>query len=456
MAVKKINLKDRFEMDLFYGKHTKSNHYTTLILGPNGCGKSRLLMNIAEGLRKNEKYVEHDFESIDQLTVLAISTSPHDKFIFNDRQNDSNYKYFGPRTSSNSIYPSNYFKDLYQQLYDLYISEKMDLLNAVLSELGISDNIYIKYKIKPYIDLRNEHGNVTKSDLIKYIDDKVNEINTSDVKRVKLKKTEINVDHIHKLLNSKQLKDQIKYTSATLSFSFMNKYEITPPLQRQLNQLGLFKDPSVLVAKDVDNNNILDLDELSSGEINFLVNFLFIANNITENSVILIDEPEISLHPTWQMKYFLYLKNLLESNVYKNYNIHTIVASHSHFLVSSLEKENSTVIKLVNKDGTINGDHIEYSTFAKSAENVLYHVFGVATTRNFYFEEKLREIAHFISNNNKYTTRNQIEKIQLKIQNLRKYIDNDEDPLKILLDKADSILTLNINELEARGMEKGE
>lgn len=49
------------------------------------------------------------------------------------------------------------------------------------------------------------------------------------------------------------------------------------------------------------------MKELSSGELSVLLSILKINSEIEENSVVLIDEPEVSLHPAWQKKSFLLL-----------------------------------------------------------------------------------------------------------------------------------------------------
>ena len=40
---------------------------------------------------------------------------------------------------------------------------------------------------------------------------------------------------------------------------------------------------------------------------------------------------------------------------------------------------------------------VDYDTYAWSAENILYEVFGLRTTRNYYFERDLRELLSLIS-----------------------------------------------------------
>lgn len=44
-------------------------------------------------------------------------------------------------------------------------------------------------------------------------------------------------------------------------------------------------------------------EDASSGEKHFIYELVSIANNIKNNALILVDEPEISMHPNWQMRY---------------------------------------------------------------------------------------------------------------------------------------------------------
>lgn len=83
----------------------------------------------------------------------------------------------------------------------------------------------------------------------------------------------------------------------------------------------------------VDNDNsdkILQLTQLSSGEKQEIVLFYDLIFDTKEKLLLLIDEPEISLHITWQKKF---LDDLLE--VSKQIELQVIVATHSPQVVSN-------------------------------------------------------------------------------------------------------------------------
>ena len=74
--------------------------------------------------------------------------------------------------------------------------------------------------------------------------------------------------------------------------------------------------------------NDVDDFELSSGEQHLLALSFLILYEIPENSLILIDEPEISMHLTW-----LYKLNGLLERVHKTRNMRFLCATHAHAIV---------------------------------------------------------------------------------------------------------------------------
>jgi hypothetical protein len=73
----------------------------------------------------------------------------------------------------------------------------------------------------------------------------------------------------------------------------------------------------------------------------------------------------------------------------------------------------------------------EMDTYGWSTEDVLYKVFGVRTTRNYYMEVDLRELLHSISEQKK--NKDELNKI---VSRLEKVKLNEEDPLNLILEKA--------------------
>jgi len=94
----------------------------------------------------------------------------------------------------------------------------------------------------------------------------------------------------------------------------------------------------------------IDLDSLSSGEQHELVLIYDLLFRVKPNSLVLIDEPELSLHVTWQKEF---LKELFA--IINAVNFDVILATHSPFIVGdrvdlmvplALEQEDMQVITL--------------------------------------------------------------------------------------------------------------
>jgi predicted ATPase len=105
-----------------------------------------------------------------------------------------------------------------------------------------------------------------------------------------------------------------------------------------LRQIGLLYAPDIFLKRD----DAYSLQESSSGEYHFFSSMVALMATVKVNSLIFLDEPEISLHPNWQMKYISFLRSLFSD---PNYNTsHILMATHSHFLISDLDGRDSKII----------------------------------------------------------------------------------------------------------------
>lgn len=132
------------------------------------------------------------------------------------------------------------------------------------------------------------------------------------------------------------------------------------------------------------NGKKIPLDALSTGEkqIVFRGAYLLRNLNLLENSTIMIDEPELSMHPLWQKKILKYYKDLFTTNSYQTAQL--FFASHSEAVISeALKDSNDTkVIVLKNINGQVSANCIDTPAvlpYTLAAE-VNYQAFGLAST----------------------------------------------------------------------------
>lgn len=92
------------------------------------------------------------------------------------------------------------------------------------------------------------------------------------------------------------------------------------------------------------NGDILDLNMLSSGEQNEIVLLYKLVFEVKENSILLIDEPENSLHVAWQKMFLKDITKIAETN-----NLQIIIATHSPTIVANGINNTSDLFYLLNR-----------------------------------------------------------------------------------------------------------
>lgn len=96
-----------------------------------------------------------------------------------------------------------------------------------------------------------------------------------------------------------------------------------------LRQFGLMKLNRCLVRPA--GSPTIDVTSTSSGQQQLLCTFLGLASALVDNAVVLIDEPELSLHPHWQLKFIAHIKNFLDVVS----GCHVIIATHSPLITQA-------------------------------------------------------------------------------------------------------------------------
>lgn len=137
----------------------------------------------------------------------------------------------------------------------------------------------------------------------------------------------------------------------------------------------------VLFKKD---NHDISIGALSSGEkqIVFRGAFLLQNQNSSKGCCILIDEPEISLHPIWQRKIYDYYKNLF-IDITGNQTSQIFMATHSQYVLkSALDNPSNTLILLLkNSNSGFSVSHISTPLILPTitAAEINYNAFNIVS-----------------------------------------------------------------------------
>ena len=136
------------------------------------------------------------------------------------------------------------------------------------------------------------------------------------------------------------------------------------------------------------------INELSSGEKQLFLRTLAIKMLEPENSIIMIDEPELSLHPKWQQKIVDVYRKIGRNN-------QIILATHSPHILGSVEKENIILLEK-NENGIVEvktGDEFGNS-YGQTTGRILKDIMGLETDRNPSVNNLLNLVKEMIKNDN--------------------------------------------------------
>lgn len=218
---------------------------------------------------------------------------------------------------------SNEFNNQITNIYTELVGNIKLKIQDKESFLSIENNI-----IK---EIKNEHFLNTE---IVYIDDPfiLDDLTDELFVRNAIKNTDYNTIYNHK--------NYLKYKLIQKKGSLVDEIILNSKLEKFYLKLNeLFEGDIILsnrgnyVYRRKNKGNELNLINLSAGLKSFAVlKMLFINNTLQENGTIILGEPEIHLHPEWQIK-FAELIVLLQ----KEFKMHILLTTHSPYFLKAVQ-----------------------------------------------------------------------------------------------------------------------
>ncbi|MFH4548945.1 ATP-binding protein [Vibrio alginolyticus] len=419
----------------YHNTESQSENTYTVIIGKNGTGKSRLLSSVAEAFNKSQRNFtnhaviknkkqhvmtfENNGRNVKYLTgkgsknqliiernswvknnspsrVIAASTSPFDKFpTLSDRKKSKSikrnfYKYVGLKQGVNSLSDEHLINSFVQSMLSTNSSLSV---SKTLNALGFQDYIKVSFNH----DLRKRYANRDKEKFKDYA------TWLADDDYIHYAARTINNESLnHQILNSLAFKAAVKakvafmnsnkstsnfedYVQHDLFFPFDNlpktftfgeqeKKEVRNAIKESVFN-GLSQVTSIMLKRK--DGMVFDIKDSSSGERSLLLLVCSIANEIRDNSLILIDEPELSLHPAWQEEFISIISEVFNS--YKG--CHFIMATHSPLVISQLKARHCFVVNM-DENKTYKSDEF----VNKSTDYQLAHLFKIPGESNEYLK----------------------------------------------------------------------
>jgi len=174
------------------------------------------------------------------------------------------------------------------------------------------------------------------------------------------------------------------------------------------------KNKTIYFKNPISNN--IKMEDLSGGEKTLLTKVLPLYLSDYKNGVILIDEPETSLHPNWQFQIINLYKKIAKKN-----NNQLIIATHSPQIVASVEQKYIKI--LVKEEESIKVIDSASNPYGKRIDEVLLDVFQANGLRTPNIESKLDELNILLSENKENSM--EFKKLFNELSNILNGSDND-------------------------------
>lgn len=381
------------------------------------------IKNVKIGKNKVLKNIDISFEKDNQIldTIVIAGSNGSGKTTLLESICD----YFKTR-----IFPLNE-KEMNVQI-DLFLENREEKIDEnIISELH-SINYYKNKNINKYEEIINTLKILPK---LIYVPAEI------DFNEVKTETTNYKSDYkFFNIVDSDVIEDIPFYISSRIYYIANTEEELTlkevkEKVNAEINGVfdildldvkltGLSKDEKNMPIFVNSSGDEFDINELSSGEKQLFLRTLSIKMLEPENSIILIDEPELSLHPKWQQRIIDVYKKIGKNN-------QIIVATHSPHVLGSVSNENIFLLSK-NKKGEIivlSGDEL-YTSYGQSADRILEDIMGLETARNPKIFNLLNECRKMVDDN-KYNTK----EFEEKYSKLKSILgENDEDLFLIEMD----------------------
>lgn len=197
------------------------------------------------------------------------------------------------------------------------------------------------------------------------------------------------IKFIDKLIFEKDVKSSLAFQKVQ---EILNNLFVGFNLQVELSSVD--KERNLYFRNE--SNEKISITQLSKGEQELIAKAFTLYLADEKDKIILIDEPESSLHPNWQNR----IMKIYEDFAMKNNN-QIIIATHSPHIIASAKKESLKL--LVNKNGKIEVVSNFNGSYGYEVQRVLLEIMNLESLRIPGISEKI-ELLYEMVHKNKFDT----------------------------------------------------
>ena len=330
IKIKKIKIENNpilWNVDLDFTKQDGSIYDTILFVGENGSGKSTLMDILYQftSFSFNQKKLSHGekrifFIEIVQSKYEIIPNWIYEIYINNDIG-------LAPRANSSKFTILSWQQDITTNIFSNLVEFK-DIIKSIFSDVSI-----------------NFDAKVTNSTDKKLDTDHFNSIKSGENIAQDITQTLVDI----KVADNADLYDWVDSNEG-----------IPPPAEEKDQRTRRFKSAFNEMFSDTwltykwvhslnpifeKNNQEIEINRLSSGEKQLVFRWGFLLKDKQSISwaLVLVDEPEISMHPRWQKKALDFYKNLFRDWSW-NQTSQLIITTHSPYVLQSYDSNTDCIV----------------------------------------------------------------------------------------------------------------
>lgn len=419
-------------------------NWFTVFIAENGGRKSFLLRCIAEAALGNRRYspsksVHITLAPPPQLPqrVIAISGTPLDRFprvgtrdlrsqTRSVAKKHTNFVYLGPRASNGMAGVAQSERSLIGSLISnrQLLNERKDLLAHVFAHINLEARVDVHLQISP----AKEGGEADLEDIEREAE------SSSSLEKLALREAirdfrsgaKGSDKYAEKLDRLRQRGQCALSISAEETIA---RGDLTAAMWELLLRLGRVTISGTTFYRQTRTTQELPGDQLSSGQWGWLGAFGALVAELRDGALILIDEPENSLHPRWQQSFMPELHHSLQSCK----DCQVIVATHSPLIASGVSPKwgNVRTLHRANRSNAVVHSRELMNAFGWSASDVYDELFDLGSTRAPEFIKLTNQILGHISARENISCANAkdwIKSLGIYMQSLPVY-----DPMRAIL-----------------------
>jgi AAA domain, putative AbiEii toxin, Type IV TA system len=407
---------DRINVEFLGVGHWGGNR-VDLITGPNGSGKTEALTVLVDLFRGARPHGENDVVTwrsgqrtqeastlrpnhVGPTRVIAQTFSPFNRFaepaaldismtsIYSEGvSNDARYVCVGLHRSTRLVGAGISKRTLEQAIYRLSEApETIEDLFAVMKSLNLEEGMELIYEARPTLR-RLLKANSLELGIKTLLSELANKSPLRVAPRTGLSAEVRRVDpqHLAALLGEalhvlgSKLRDRPVFSQRISS-----KFRVASEDFLILQSLALLRRFDLLALKSCELTTRagirFDVANASSGQQQMLCSVIGLATALRRESLVLIDEPELSLHPRWQQAYLEYVKAAMRPFE----GCHVLIATHSPLIVQRGQTLGAGIIQVGDDQhiGTPNST-------SNSVEGTLLNIFDTPLTASTYLANQI-------------------------------------------------------------------